>query len=270
MRIVNIGLRKQNMTPELNQVLEQHKLWIETNGAEGQRANLFDAELYCAYLAGTDLRDVNLIGANLARANLWGANLYAANLTGANLNCANLLGANLINANLLGANLKDANLSRANLRDANLRDANLYNANLSGANLSGANLYNADLRGANLEDANLEDVSFINADLRDANITGANITITFFEKASLDSIIGLPDVSWIIPGCLVRLNRIKYEFYLEKEDKWENIIQDSFGFFIQNNGAEKTFDMLVEDRIIRNIPDWVKYTGLKQVAAVII
>ena len=184
------------------------------------------------------------------RANLTGANLTGANLTHANLYCANLTGADLTDANLYGANLKDADLR--------------------GANLLGANLYNADLRGANLEDANLEDVSFINADLRDANITGANITITFFEKASLDSIIGLPDVSWIIPGCLVRLYKFRQTFYVTKENKKRNLnfVQDSFGFFIQNNLTEKTFDMLVEDRVIRGIPDWVKYSGLKQVATV--
>jgi hypothetical protein len=78
----------------------------------------------------------------------------------------------------------------------------------------------------------------------------------------------LPDVSWIIPGCLVQLNRIiDNGIWLIKEIKWVNFIQDSLGFFIQNNGEEGTFDMLVEDRIIRNIPGWVKYTGLKQIAS---
>ena len=189
---------------KLKEILEQHRLWLETNEVQGERA---------------DLRFANLEGANL---------------------------------------------EGAILRDANLSGANLYNADLRGANL-----YNADLRGANLEDANLEDVSFINADLRDANITGANITITFFEKASLDSIIGLPDVSWIIPGCLVRLYKFRQHFFVTKENKLRNLnfAQDSFGFFIQNNVEEKTFDMLVEDRVIRNIPDWVKYTGMKQVAS---
>ena len=171
---------------ELKEILDQHKLWLETNGVQGERADLHGA-------------------------NLHGANLYDANLGGANLVNANLNGANLVNANLNGANL-------------------------TGANLSGANLICAYLTGASLE--------------------GANLT-----KAIL------PDISWIIPGCLVQLNNIMYGFYLEKEDKYENFIQDSFGFFIQNNGAEKTFDMLVEDRIIRNIPDWVKYSGLKQIAS---
>ena len=155
--------------PELNEILDQHKLWIETNGAEGKRANLKDAYL------------------------------RAANLLGARLN-------------------------RADLRYAYL----------NGAKLTGANLNGADLTGANLQYANLKDAI-------------------------------LPDISWIIPGCLVQLNHVMGEFYLEKERKWEDFVQDSFGFFIQNNVAERTFDMLAGDRIIRNIPDWVKYSGLKQI-----
>ena len=121
-------------------------------------------------------------------------------------------------------------------------------ANLIGADLTGANLKNADLQGANLTGANLTG----------ANLTGANLT-----GANLSNAI-LPDISWIIPGCLAHLNNIMDELYLEKERKWDNFVQDSFGFIIQNNGEEGTFDMLVEDRIIRNIPDWVKYSGLNK------
>ena len=172
---------------KLNQILEQHKLWIETNGVQGERANLEGAYLGGAYLRGAYLR-----------------------------------GADLTHADLTHADLRGANLTYAILRDANLRDANLTGANLTGANL---------------------------------------------EYAKLTGATGLPDISWIIPGCLVQLNKNMYSFYLEKERKWYRFVQDTFGFFIQNNGAEETFDMLVEDRVIRNIPDWVKYSALKQIAS---
>ncbi len=132
-------------------------------------------------------------------------------------------------------------------------------ADLTHANLKGANLSHVNLKGANLTGANLIGANLIGANLYGANLTRANLT-----RANLWGAI-LPNISWIIPGCLVQLNNIMDEFYLEKEGKWENFIQDTFGFFIQNNGAEGTFDMLVEDRIIRNIPDWVKYSGLKQI-----
>jgi len=146
--------------------------------------------------------------------------------------------------------------SRADLKDADLRGANLEDADLWHANLKGA-----DLRGANLEDADLRYAHLTGANLGGANLTGANLT-----GANLTGAIGLPHVSWIIPGCLVQLNQFAYGFYLEKDRKYEKFVQDSFGFFIQDNAIEKTFDMLLGDRIIRNIPDWVKYSGLKQAA----
>ena len=178
---------------ELNQILEQHKFWID--GMGGKRANLE--------------------------------------------------GANLKDANLYSADLRDANLRDANLEGAHLRDAFFYRANLTGVDLTGA-----DLRGANLT----------GADLYRANLTDANLM-----DANLNCSIGLPDVSWIIPGCLVNLSNIRiFGFYLYKEGKYDNFVKDSLGFFIQDNPIEKTFDMLAGDRIIRNIPDWVKLSGMKK------
>jgi len=169
--------------------------------------------------------------------------------------------ATLRDADLSGANLRDADLWSADLRDADLRGADLRDANLICANLTRANLRGADLRGANLRGANLCYANLTDADLWRANLYGA-----YLGGANLTDAI-LPDISWVIPGCLVRLNRINYAFYLEKENKPVNFIQDSIGFIIQNNSEEETFDMLVEDRIIRGIPDWVKLSGLRQTSA---
>ena len=127
-----------------------------------------------------------------------------------------------------------------------------------------ANLACANLRYANLTDADLTDAYLFRANLTDANLTGANLTGADLDSANLTNAI-LPDISWIKAGCLVQLNEVKYGFYQSKESKWENFTQDSFGFIIQNNGEENSFDMLIEDRIIRNIPDWVKLSGLKQI-----
>ena len=126
-----------------------------------------------------------------------------------------------------------------------------------------ANLGYADFTGADLNGANLNDAYLIDADLSRADLRGANLTGAYLQYANLSNAI-LPDISWIIPGCLVQLNHIKYEFYLEKERRRDRFVQDNFGFFIQDNVEEKTFDMLVEDRVIRGIPDWVKYSGLKK------
>jgi hypothetical protein len=105
---------------DIQKTLEDHKLWVLTEGKEGVRANLR------------------------------GAYLRGANLRGAYLRDAILCGANLRGADLRGTDLSDANLSGANLSDANLRYAYLHGAYLRGANLHGAYLHGAYLHGADL------------------------------------------------------------------------------------------------------------------------
>ena len=122
---------------ELRSIIEKHSLWL-AGDPNGERANLYGANL-----SGADLSEANLYGANLSEANLYGANLYGADLREANLYGANLSEASLRGADLRLANLYGANLSEANLYGANLREANLYGANLYGANLREANLYGA-------------------------------------------------------------------------------------------------------------------------------
>ena len=85
---------------ELNLILENHKLWLETSGKEGVSA---------------DLREADLRWANLSRANLKGVDLR-------------------------WASLREANLSKADLREADLSSADLSRANLKGVDLSGAEL----------------------------------------------------------------------------------------------------------------------------------
>ena len=53
---------------ELNEILKQHKLWLNTKGVEGKRAILRNDDLRCANLEGTDLSYAFLEGANLESA----------------------------------------------------------------------------------------------------------------------------------------------------------------------------------------------------------
>ena len=67
------------MAINLTEILEKHRNWL-LGKANGERADLREANLY-----GADLRGANLYGANLRVANLLGADLREANLCGANL-----------------------------------------------------------------------------------------------------------------------------------------------------------------------------------------
>ena len=111
---------------ELAAILDQHRIWVESGGDEGTKADLSGVNLESA-----DLTGVNLQGAILQRANLRNSDLSMANLRG-----ASLVQADLCNANLLGAELRGANLMGATLYGAEglwlgrLGGANLYDAML--------------------------------------------------------------------------------------------------------------------------------------------
>lgn len=91
---------------QLDEILSKHKKWVESGGADGERADLRKAILQEA-----DLHDVNLQGADLEEAHLSVADLMRANLRLANLKRADLWMADMKEAILQGAELQGANLS---------------------------------------------------------------------------------------------------------------------------------------------------------------
>ena len=69
------------MTPtKLKNILAEHKKWLDTDGEEGARANLYNANLF-----GVDLSNANLTNADLRGANLSGVNLRDARMVDADL-----------------------------------------------------------------------------------------------------------------------------------------------------------------------------------------
>ncbi len=59
------------MNPKtLDKILDEHKKWRQSNGEEGQRADLREADLCGANLCGANLCRADLSRANLCRANL--------------------------------------------------------------------------------------------------------------------------------------------------------------------------------------------------------
>ncbi len=109
---------------ELAEILDQHRIWVESGGQSGSKADLCSANL-----AGAELTGVNLQGANLQKVNLRGADLSMANLQ---------------DACLVQADLRDANLLGTELRGANLMGAKLYGAEGTWVGrLGGTNLFDA-------------------------------------------------------------------------------------------------------------------------------
>src|SRR6266571_9498008 len=98
---------------EIERLLAEHRLYLETEYHQGHRANFSSADL-----TGRDFSGLNLRGIKMDR----------AVLNGADFTRAHLQSANLIGAILQEACFDSEDLSRARLSGANLVSANIENA----------------------------------------------------------------------------------------------------------------------------------------------
>lgn len=180
-------IETRNPSPDLEEILREHRKWVVSGKKAGTRANLSGANLTHTDLSHATLTDADLSDANLTDADLRGANLFLADLTHANLSDAKLIA-----ARLQQANLTHARLFKADLSDADMLLANLTGATLQQANLTRARLHQANLTGAYLGDANLTNATLFLADLTHADLSRANLTNAFVESANFDRAIFEP------------------------------------------------------------------------------
>ncbi|ACL05226.1 Ion transport 2 domain protein [Desulfatibacillum aliphaticivorans] len=186
---------RQISDEELQQVLAEHKKWLDSEGTDGKQADLRKTDL-----EGRDLSEATLVQAHLQKAYLWGAHLQKADLRGAHLQKADLRGAHLQKADLRGAHLQKADLRLAHLQKAYLRGAHLQKAYLWEADLQkadlrlahlqkvylrGAHLQKADLGLAHLQKANIGEADLQKAYLRGAHLQKADLRLAHLQKADL-------------------------------------------------------------------------------------
>ena len=131
---------------EIERMLAEHRLYLETEYHQGHRANFSSADLAGRDFSGLNLRGVKMDRALLSEADFTGAHVQSANLVGAIAEQACFDHADLSRARLSGANLASASLESACLAKADMEFALMANAVLQGACLG-----EADMSGAQLE-----------------------------------------------------------------------------------------------------------------------
>jgi len=185
---------------EVAKILQAHEKWLESDGKEGEKADLSFAtfpgvnfnncNLQKVNFKGADLSDMHLQKAHLENADLSEAKLDGAELAGAFLSSANLSGASLIKTRLNESQLDWANLSgRTNLSGAVFVGCYLDHANLSGAGLIGAVFTKADLTWSDLSGTELNEAHFDEANLTNANLSGASLLSAELNGAQLQKAV---------------------------------------------------------------------------------
>ena len=95
---------------EIERMLAEHRLYLETEYHEGHRANFSSVDLTGRDFSGLNMRGVKMDRAVLRGADFTGAHLQSANLAGAIAEHACFDRADLSRARLSGANLVSASL----------------------------------------------------------------------------------------------------------------------------------------------------------------
>lgn len=145
-------------------------------GASMVDARLEGSSLRCACLdqvSAPGLRASD--GADLSEARIRWARLAGASFSTSLLIGAHLTESDLTRASFAGAGLEGAELLAVRARAASFAEARLMGATLAGADLLGARFEGADLRLADLSAANLFQAEFWRAALTDMECVGANV-----------------------------------------------------------------------------------------------
>jgi len=120
-----------NLKQEIDSIVEQHQVWLRTNGAEGKRGFLSGANL-----CGFSFEKLNLDKFIFDHANMDGCNLNRASLIGAKMNGVffrngSALRTDFTDAELCGVDFTNANVDGSVFEDADMRWSMIGSANLT-------------------------------------------------------------------------------------------------------------------------------------------
>lgn len=184
------GKKCKKMTQEqLDEILEKHKLWLETNEKQGERARFLNVKFKGAQLGATKLMRAVFTNCDFHEANFRNADLREANVLSTDLHKASFIGADLHAAKFHNVDLHEANFHSADLHKARFIGGNLYIAYFQNADLREADFFSANLHAANFFDANMHKASFTGGDLHKAVFLGADLRQTIFRGSDLRKVI---------------------------------------------------------------------------------
>jgi uncharacterized protein YjbI with pentapeptide repeats len=140
----------------LQQILDEHALYINSGGLQGQPADLSlysieDFNFSELNLSGVTAQSTLCFRCKFVNTDLSGANFDRTIAPGADFRGANLVKAQFYMADLREACFDTANLTRSEFIKSNLRSASLREANLRAASISESDLNQAIFDGANIE-----------------------------------------------------------------------------------------------------------------------
>lgn len=117
---------------KLNEILEQHEIWVQSNKEQGKQAKF----------SGYTLANKIISNKDLSEANFYGAALFNTTFKNTKLENTDFKDTKAINANFFDCNLTNANFSLADLTNANFNNSDIRNAKFIHSYLENTNFKN--------------------------------------------------------------------------------------------------------------------------------
>lgn len=190
----DMGANIINLGKSLEDLLEEHTIWVSTAGRKGRQLDL----------SGYDVRDVvNLRSYPFTAIRAVGTNFLKQNLQSADLQSAvfdrsDFRDCIMDNADLRASSIKYAEMARVTMRGAMLcplffdrpdGSKRIQRTDLSGTNLRYADISESDFRDCIMMGADLTGANLSGCDLRRADLTGALLKGAIFKNARLEETI---------------------------------------------------------------------------------
>lgn len=130
---------------EIDEKVKAHKLWLDTNHIQGEKAIFSDVLItnktfFCQKLRGAIFKNAkcvitNFDSADLAHTRFYNVSFNHASFFNARMDSSYVIQCNIINSSYSFADLKNVDFTRTTLDNVNFTYSNLYGVNFSSTNI---------------------------------------------------------------------------------------------------------------------------------------
>ncbi|AZZ98502.1 P-loop NTPase fold protein [Pseudoalteromonas sp. R3] len=162
---------------QLESVLSRHRLWLESNGDNGEIANV---------------SAISIVNTNLTNINFSHAIFEWSVLTGTDFSYSNLSSVNFRNVDASSCKFKKVDVVNADFENCKFKSASINSCKFSNSVFSGSNFSDSQLNDTVFLDCDFRNTKFVDAkmkecELKNSSFVGANFNSMNFDEAHLDS-----------------------------------------------------------------------------------
>lgn len=242
-------ISKRTLAAKIN----KHNLWVSSKFSQGEQLHLIGINLTNANLSKLDFRSASFLKCNMS-----GIDFTPFNLTeGYFVKCI-LRDCNFEKVNLRRATFDECIFSRSNFKAAKAKKSFFRDCKLTSCDLSNANFFDADISHSQLTYSNLSYTNFANSAVVHTKVGKTLLNNTNFTSSYLED-SNFPDIQ-LETGKIYHLNPLRYDLFLYNKQELINFSKDSICMILSQ--GKDTFDMLFEDSMYTEIPNWVKRSAV--------